>query len=103
MKSLSSVILSAIIMLSSSAFAAQHNVQIQGMKFSPANLNVAVGDTVVFTNMDGMPHTGTANNKSFDTGILNQGQSGTVTIAKTGVLAYFCAVHPSMKGQMTAK
>jgi plastocyanin len=84
------------------ALAADHAVAIQGMKFSPANLTVAVGDTVTFTNMDSAPHTATANDGSFDTGRLNRGQSAKITIKKAGDFAYICALHPMMKGQITA-
>jgi plastocyanin len=85
------------------AFAADHAVEIKGMKFSVKSLNVAVGDTVTFTNTDGAPHTATANDGSFDTGRLNKGQSATVTITAAGVFAYFCAVHPSMKAEIVAQ
>ncbi len=82
--------------------ATDHAVAIQGMKFNPADLTVAVGDTVTFTNMDGAPHTGTAKDGSFDTGRLSKGQSATVTIAAAGDHDYVCAVHPSMKGVIRA-
>jgi plastocyanin len=85
------------------ALAADHAVEIKGMKFNPAKLDVAVGDTVTFTNADGAPHTGTALDGSFDTGRLNKGQSGTVTISAAGTHDYKCAIHTSMKGQVTAK
>jgi len=85
------------------AFAADHAVEIKGMKFNPASLDVAVGDTVTFTNADGAPHTGTALDGSFDTGRLTKGQSGTVTISAAGTHDYKCAIHTSMKGSVTAK
>lgn len=102
MKSLTTVLLSTLILCSSSLFAAEHKVDIKGMVFSPATLSVEVGDTVIFTNQDSMPHTGTATDESFDTGILNQGESGTVEITKVGAFDYFCAVHPSMTGKISA-
>jgi plastocyanin len=86
-----------------SAFAADHAVSIAGMKFNPPTLEVAAGDTVTFTNEDSAPHTGTANDGSFDTGRLSQGQSATVTISAAGTFDYICSVHPSMKGQIVAK
>jgi plastocyanin len=82
--------------------ATNHAVAIQSMKFAPADLSVAVGDTVTFTNMDSAPHTGTAKDGSFETGKLSKGQSGTVTISSAGDHAYFCKVHPSMKGVIRA-
>jgi plastocyanin len=82
--------------------ATNHNVAIQSMKFAPADLRVAVGDTVTFTNMDSAPHTGSAKDGSFDTGRLSKGQSGTVKIGAAGDHAYFCKVHPNMKGVIRA-
>jgi len=37
-----------------------HTVRIEGMKFIPERLEVAVGDTVVWTNKDFLPHSVTA-------------------------------------------
>lgn len=88
--------------LCSSAFAADHAVEIKGMKFSPAALTVAAGDTITFTNMDGAPHTATAGDGSFDTGRLSKGQSATVTV-EAGNHDYKCAIHPSMKGTVAAE
>lgn len=82
--------------------ATDHAVAIQGMKFVPDDLSVAVGDTVTFTNMDSAPHTGTAKDGSFETGKLSKGKSGTVTISAAGDHAYFCKVHPNMKGVIRA-
>jgi plastocyanin len=85
------------------ALAANHNVTIQGMKFSPASVKVAVGDTITFTNKDSMPHTATAGDGAFDTGRLGKGKSKKVTISVAGTHAYICTIHPSMKGKVTAK
>jgi len=91
----------AVLATSLSAFAADHKVKIQGFKFSPASLNVAVGDTVTFTNADGAPHTATGG--GIDTGTLKKGESKTVTISAAGDISYKCKFHPMMKGQITAK
>lgn len=88
--------------LAQPARAATHNVTIQGFAFSPASLTVAKGDTVVFTNQDGAPHTATASDGTFDTGRLNRGQSAEVTISSAGTFAYVCAFHGGMKGTITA-
>lgn len=85
------------------AFAADHLVEIQGMKFSVPALEVAVGDTVTFTNLDGAPHTATARDGAFDTGRLAKGGSATITISEAGTFDYFCAVHPAMKASITAE
>jgi len=82
------------------AFAATHQVDISGFAFSPADLQVAVGDTVVFTNKDGAPHTATGD--AFDTGTIKKNETATVTIAAAGAHAYKCRFHSGMKGTITA-
>ena len=89
------------LLLPLSAFAADHAVAIRDFKFVPASIAVAAGDTITFTNFDSAPHTGTANDGSFDTGRLNRGESGTVTIG-AGRTGYICTFHPMMKGQVVA-
>jgi len=95
---------SAPIMLATSraARAATHQVTIEGFAFVPATLQVAVGDTVVFTNNDGAPHTATAEAGGFDTGRLSRGASGEITITAAGTFSYRCKFHPNMKGAITA-
>lgn len=85
------------------ALAASHTVTIKGMKFSPKNLQVAVGDSITFVNQDSAPHTATASDGAFDTGRLRRGQSKRVTIRTAGKHNYICRIHPSMKGSVTAK
>ena len=84
------------------ASAATHTVMIEGFAFSPAGLEVAVGDTVVFTNKDGAPHTATDRGGAFDTGRINSGGSAEVTIRSAGTFDYFCKFHPNMVAQITA-
>ena len=82
--------------------ATDHPVSIKGMKFNPAELSVSVGDAVVFTNFDASTHTGSAKDGSFETGKLAKGDSATVTIETAGDHAFFCRIHPSMKGTIHA-
>ncbi len=81
--------------------ATTHQVTIKNFSFEPANLTINAGDTVVFTNEDGAPHTATANNGSFDTGNLRRGQNASLTFSAAGTYAYFCEIHPNMKGSIT--
>ena len=71
---------------------------ISNFRFNPASLTIHVGDTVTWTNQDSVQHTATANNHSFDTGLLKKGQSASHTFSAAGTFTYFCAVHPYMKG-----
>ena len=80
----------------SSPVMAKNAVTIQNMAFSPATLTVKVGDKVTWTNQDSVGHSATADDNSFDTGVIAQGQSGSTTFSKAGTYTYHCKVHPSM-------
>ncbi len=80
---------------------ARHAVTIAGMAFDPAALAIAAGDSVVFTNADRAPHTATAEDGSWDTGRLSRGAAAEVAFGSPGTYAYFCAIHPSMRGTIT--
>jgi plastocyanin len=75
-------------------------VKIVDFSFGPATLSVAKGTTVDFTNGGQAPHTATADDKSFDTGTLNPGQSGKVTLDTAGKFPYVCTIHPFMHGEI---
>ena len=93
----------ALSTIASTAFAADHAVKIAGMKFVPASIELASGDTVTFTNADAAPHTATAKDGAFDTGRLAKGESKQVTVAAAGEHPFVCKIHPMMKGTVTAK
>jgi len=62
--------------------------------YSPDTAVVQVGQTIRWTNNDGMVHTATADAGSFNTGNISAGNSSSViTISgATGVRAYHCAI-----------
>jgi len=78
-------------------------VDMRDFAYSPGNLQVPVGATVTFTNHDVAPHSATARDGSWDTGILNQGESKTVTFDKPGDYEYYCVVHPNMVARLTVR
>ena len=73
-------------------------VSIAGFLYGPDPIEVAVGTEVTWTNTDAAPHTATADDGSFDTGMLEEGDSGTATFAEAGEVPYHCTVHPEMTG-----
>jgi hypothetical protein len=71
---------------------------------------VAAGTTLLVANVGGKPHTLTADNGSFDTGIVDPGAEGgrfagknaSVTLNQAGTFKFHCEVHPAvMKGVVT--
>lgn len=83
------------------ARAATHEVVIENHRFTPADLRIGRGDTVVFVNRDGAPHTATQQPNGFDTGRLDRGQRAEVIFERAGRHDYICAFHPSMRGAVT--
>lgn len=81
----------------------KYTVSIQNFSFSPDTLTVKVGEKVTWTNKDSTGHSATADDGSFDTGIIAQGQSGSATFSKAGTYTYHCSVHPNMKGTIVVQ
>lgn len=77
-------------------------VDIAGFKFGPAEITIAVGDTVTWTNSDKQAHTATASGK-FDTGSIAPGKTGTAKFDTAGTYTYICSFHPFMKGTIVVK
>jgi plastocyanin len=80
-----------------------HTVRIEGMKFVPDRLEVAAGDTVVWTNKDLVPHTVTASAAKIESGELSPGKSFRFVAKKRGEMPYICRLHPVMKGTLVVK
>jgi plastocyanin len=75
-------------------------VDIRDHAFNPAQLNVAPGTTVTFVNNDTEPHTATANDGLFDSGVLEPGSSFDVWLDGAGTVTYHCELHPEMQGSI---
>lgn len=82
---------------SESALPKTHSVLIENFAYGPKTITIKRGDRVTFTNRDSMGHTATADDGSFDTGMIEQGQSKTITFAHPGSYSYHCTPHPNMK------
>jgi len=66
--------------------------------FEPATTQVKAGTTVTWVNDGPTPHTSTASSgaTTWDSGILQAGQSFSFTFDQPGSLDYLCLLHPSM-------
>jgi plastocyanin len=73
-------------------------VHIKNFAYAPVKLTVAAGTTVRFVNDDDEAHTVTAVGKGFDSGGLDTGDAFVHRFSTAGTYAYFCALHPYMKG-----
>ena len=81
-----------------------NTVSIVDMSFSPTTLTVKAGTTVTWTNNDGMVHTVTADDASFDSGnIAMTGGKYSKVFSTAGTYTYHCTIHPTMKGTIVVK
>ena len=81
--------------------ATNHSISITDYMFSPSQLIIKVGDTVVWTNNGASVHTVTSdsgNELSSPTLSGNQIYSHTFDVA--GTYNYHCSIHPSMIGSI---
>ena len=89
--------------LSAAPASKSHTVDIEAMQFSPATLEVKVGDTVVWKNKDAFPHNVTAANKGFRSVDIQSGHSWNFKARGKGVFPYVCTLHPNMKATLIVK
>lgn len=78
-------------------------VHIRDDTFIPATLTVRAGDKVTFVNDDDDAHTATADDASWDSEGLNQGQKWVHAFTKAGKIMYHCTVHPMMHGTIVVR
>ena len=73
------------------------------MDFDPNSLTINVGDTVTWTNNDGMDHTATSTSGpvSFDSGNIASGANWAFTFTEAGTYDYVCNYHSSMTATIT--
>jgi plastocyanin len=83
------------------ARAESTTVEIHQFKFAPAEIEVAAGATVTFSNLDLVAHTATGD--GFDTGTLKKGESKEITFADAGDFPYLCTFHRHMKGRVRVR
>jgi plastocyanin len=73
--------------------------QIKGFAY-PADLTVAAGGSITWTNADSAPHTVTFDDGTCASGSIGPGGSVTVRYDVAGTFAFHCAIHPSMTGTL---
>lgn len=83
--------------------ATRHEVRIENFRYLPDTLDVAVGDTIVWSNLDFVPHTATAEDRSWDSGSIGADSSAAVVMQHAGAYAYLCVFHPTMRGVVRVK
>ncbi|HBZ02173.1 MAG TPA: hypothetical protein DEO84_12725 [candidate division Zixibacteria bacterium] len=81
--------------------ATTHQINITGLAFVPGNQTITQGDTIRWTNLDGVSHSSTSDNGVWDSGTINPSQSYSRVFATTGTFPYHCVFHHSMMDTIT--
>jgi plastocyanin len=99
------VVAAAIGMAAPPAQAATTEVVASGMRFTPAKVQIELGDSVVWEAADDGAHTVTSRDGSFDSsprGAMGEGDQYRFRFRVPGTFAYYCRVHQSrgMQGEI---
>ncbi|MBS3086001.1 cupredoxin domain-containing protein [Candidatus Pacearchaeota archaeon] len=85
----------------SAEYAKTESVVIKGFDYSPKELKIKAGTSVVWTNMDSVGHTVTSDTgNEIDSPLLKNGETYAKTFNNPGTYAYHCKPHPYMKGKI---
>ena len=78
-----------------SAFAqdAAATVDMSSVRFNPPEVHIQPGQIVLWTNSDPFQHTVTADDGSFDSGLIDPGASFSQEFDAPGVYQYYCQPH----------
>jgi plastocyanin/mono/diheme cytochrome c family protein len=71
--------------------------------YDPTTITIKAGDTITWTNEGSLVHTVTPDDGSFDSGVLNKGDTWTHTFDKAGTVTYHCTPHPWMKATIVVQ
>ncbi len=71
-------------------------IEIRGFEFVPETPAVKPGDVIVWVNKDIVPHTITAKDGSWDSGLIKTGGEWQMVVEDETSQAYYCRFHPSM-------
>ena len=82
---------------------AANTIVIENFTFAPRTLTLTKGTSIPVRNTDGVTHTFSATDGSFDTGDIPSGASKVVTLTTAGTFAYRCNIHPSMTGTVVVR
>ena len=71
--------------------------------YSPDDANIAVGETVTWTNTDSVAHTSTSDAGAWNSGTVSPGGRFSFTFQNAGTFPYHCTIHPGMVGTVVVR
>lgn len=78
-------------------------VSIANFTFTPAEITIAAGESITWTNDDGAPHGLAYEDGTKGTDLLLPGASFSRQFDRPGTYDYSCAVHPYMTGRVVVR
>ncbi len=78
-------------------------ITIDNFAFALPAVEVSAGSTVTWVNRDDIPHTVTADDRSYKSEALDTGDRFSRTYSTPGLYRYFCSLHPKMTGTVTVR
>jgi plastocyanin len=78
-------------------------ISIHDYKYAPAIISVPRGAEVTWVNDDKAPHTATERESAWDTQVLSEGESKTITFDSSDTYNYYCTIHPYMAGSISVR
>ncbi|MDI6716821.1 MAG: cupredoxin family copper-binding protein [Actinomycetota bacterium] len=83
--------------------APEADIVMQDYAFQPDEIYISLGSELTWVNNDSVTHTVTADDGSFDSGSLRQGDSFSFTFKEKGTFKYHCRLHPRMHGTVVVE
>ncbi len=78
-----------------------NSIEIVNFKYDPSNVVIPVGTTVTWKQDGAFPHSATSDDgTTFDSKVMQTGQSFSFTFTTPGVYTYHCTPHPFMVGRI---
>jgi plastocyanin len=85
------------------AQAAEVKIDIVDYKFKPDPVTVKAGTKITWSQLDVAPHNVVAKDGSFESPIMDKGESWSYIFTKAGVYDYWCTIHPEMLGKVAVQ
>ncbi len=79
------------------------SVKIDNFSFGPADMTIAAGTTITWTNHDDVPHVVASEDKLFRSKPLDTDDHFSFTFTKPGTYTYYCSIHPKMTAKVVVQ
>ncbi len=78
-------------------------IKIDNFSFGPAEVTIAAGTTITWTNHDDVPHIVASDDKLFKSKPLDTDDHFSFTLTKPGTYMYYCSIHPKMTAKVVVQ